>query len=372
MPDLSRLDRCRHALSKHGAGPPGVRATLAALAEVARSEDVADLYGEGALVREFEGQLAELLGHDDAAFFPSGIMAQQCAVRIWCDRSGRDAIGFHPRSHLEEDEQGAYAALHRLRAVQIGARDRVMTARDLGPVVDRLGALVLELPQRRIGGQLPPWEELQAQRAWCHDRGTALHLDGARLWEAQPHYAETNGKSLADVGGMFDSVYVSFYKGLGALAGAMLAGSKEFVDEARVWRRRHGGTIIHSFPYVLSARHALQQRLGRMAEYRAVARELAALLRGLEGIELVPDDPPANMFQVVLQCSRATLERAAIEMAEVHDVRMVATVFSSDAPRRQMFEITVGDATVSLGSERAARLVEELVDRVKRSDDVGA
>lgn len=364
MADLDRLSSCAHAVCKHQAGDLNPRKTLAALAEATGAEEAADVYGGGRLIEDFESRMATLLGHGAAAFFPSGIMAQQCAVRIWADRSGRKTLAFHPRSHLEEDEQGAYAAVHGLRAVHVGRRDRVATAADLGAVVDPIAALVVELPQRRIGGQLPQWDDLEAQRAWCREHGAAFHLDGARIWEAQPHYAETHGKGLADVGGLFDSVYASFYKGLGGLAGAVLAGSPDFVAQAKIWRRRHGGTLIHLFPYVLSARQALDARLGRMAEYRAVARALASALGELDGVELVPEVPPANMFQVLLRCSRDALERAVLDMAEEHDVRMLSVIYSAEAPHRQMFEITVGDATLELGVERIVALFRELLGRL--------
>src|SRR4029079_8440319 len=130
-------------------------------------------------------------------------------------------------------------------------------------------------PQRGIGGQLPSWDELVAIVGWARERGVALHLDGARLWEAAPFYR----RSHKEIAGLFDSVYVSFYKGLGGIAGCVLAGPASFIAEARVWQRRHGGTVVHLFPYVLSARLALAERLGRMPAYVARAATLAERLR---------------------------------------------------------------------------------------------
>jgi hypothetical protein len=81
-------------------------------------------------------------------------------------------------------------------------------------VAEPLAALLVELPQREIGGLLPAWDDLVAQVGWARDRDTAVHLDGARLWEAAAGYE----RSPAEVAALFDSVYVSFYKGIGALA----------------------------------------------------------------------------------------------------------------------------------------------------------
>ena len=74
--------------------------------------------------------------------------------------------------------------------------------------------MLLELPQRELGGTLPTWDELVAQVTWARERGAAVHLDGARLWEATPFYDQSYDKSLANIAALFDTIYVSFYKGL--------------------------------------------------------------------------------------------------------------------------------------------------------------
>ena len=91
---------------------------------------------------------------------------------------------------------------------------------DLEQVAEPPGALVIELPQRDLGGQQPDWAGLEAQASWARERGAAVHLDGARLWESAAGY----GQPPADVASLFDTVYVSFYKGLGALPGLLRGG----------------------------------------------------------------------------------------------------------------------------------------------------
>ena len=147
-----------------------------------------DRYGEGELVETFERRMADLLGKQSAALFPSGTMAQQIALRIHCDRRGLSTVGFHPTCHLELHEHGGYAHLHGLKAELIGDRDRLITLEDLDALHAPIGALLIELPQREIGGRLPEWEELRAQIQWARDRGIATHLDGARIWESAPYY----------------------------------------------------------------------------------------------------------------------------------------------------------------------------------------
>ena len=144
--------------------------------------------------------------------------------------------------------------------------------------------LLLELPQREIGGVLPAGTTSSRRRHGHASATMALHLDGARLWEAQPFYDRPH----AEIAGLFDSVYVSFYKGLGGMAGAALAGDAETIAGARVWQRRHGGTLVTLHPFVAAAESALDERLERMPVYVEHARALAAALAGVEGIEVVP------------------------------------------------------------------------------------
>lgn len=144
---------------------------------------------------------------------------------------------------------------------------------------EQIGTLLIELPQRELGGLLPTWEELVALTGWAREQGIALHMDGARLWESQPWF----DRPYAEIVGLFDTAYVSFYKGIGGLAGAGLVGSAETIARARVWQKRHGGTLIHQYPYVLAARKGLRERVGRMGAYHAHAVAIAAALREVRG-----------------------------------------------------------------------------------------
>ena len=226
--------------------------SLAELVDEVGPDEQPDRYGEGSLINDFEQEVATLLGKEAAMFVPSGTMAQQIALRIWSERRRSTTVAFHPTCHLELHEQGGYAFLHGLRARLIGEATRLLTLDDLCATPGSLAALLLELPQREIGGQLPAWADLEQQVAWARQRELPVHLDGARLWECGPYY----NRPLAEIAALFDSVYVSFYKGLGAIAGAALLGSTEFIAEARVWLRRHGGNLVQLFPFVISAQRA--------------------------------------------------------------------------------------------------------------------
>jgi threonine aldolase len=348
-------------------GTPRPREQLERLTQLVEATERRDRYGEGERLDRLERRTAELLGKEAAAFMPSGTMAQQIALRISCDRRGLHAVAFHPTCHLELHEEKGYARLHGLHAVLVGDPNGLLTLADLERIREPVAALLLELPQREIGGRLPAWEELVAQTGWARAHGVALHLDGARLWESQPFYDRPH----AEIAALFDSVYVSFYKGLGGMAGAVLAGDAELVAEARVWQRRHGGTLVTMFPYVVAAEAALDERLERMPAYWAHARELAGALATLDGLEVVPDPPQTPLFHLLLRGERDRLVDAALSVAEEHGVFLFADPSSTTSPRWQRHEVMVGDVTLELHASELRGFYAEVLARAADAPATG-
>src|SRR5690242_7727319 len=163
--------------------PKSARQVLSELAEVTDPELEEDRYGQGEVIEGFEKEVAALLGKEAAVFMPSGTMCQQIALRIWAQRRGTSNVAFHPKSHLETHEEKAYQRLHGLNGILVGSADRLLTLEDLKAITEPVGALLLELPQRDLGGQLPSWEALNEITKWAHEHSIPTHLDGARLWE---------------------------------------------------------------------------------------------------------------------------------------------------------------------------------------------
>src|SRR5262249_7656158 len=161
-----------------------------------------DAYGEGEVINGFEREIAALLGKASAVFMPSGTMAQQIAARVWAERKGTRNIAFHPLCHLELHEHKGYQVLHGLHAWPGGSRHPLLSKADLEKVAEPLAFILIELPQRGIGGQLPTWADLAATSEWARDKGIAFHLDGARLWECATFY----DRSYAEIATLFDSV----------------------------------------------------------------------------------------------------------------------------------------------------------------------
>ena len=317
----------------------------------------ADIYGVGQAINSFEDEMAVLLGKPAAIFFPSGTMAQQIGLRIWCDAAGTKRIAYHPLCHLEIHEEGSAKYLHQLEPVLLGDATRLITTEDLAAMDDPVAALLIELPQREIGGQLPSWDALTELVDAARARGMRVHLDGARLFESLPYY----GKSAGEVAALFDSVYISFYKGLGAVAGAVLAGPADFMADAKVWKRRHGGDLISLYPYVVPAKHCYDQRAGKMGHYWASAKQVATEMNKIPGVCTVPEVPVCNMFHALFDAPASVVEAIMGRIATELDVAMVGAIREVDEGHARA-EFTFGDAIDAIPPELVEAALAQLAE----------
>ena len=352
--------RCRLVLG-HGYHRHSVTEELERVAEWCRREDVeTDTYGTGTFLQRFEARVAALLGQEKARFMPSGTMAQAIAARWWCDRAGASEVGLHPTCHLELHEHHAYSHLHRLHGVLLGDPDRPPAAGDLDSLEQAPAVWIVELPTRENGGQLPSWDELCALQASARERGVKLHLDGARLWEAQAHY----DRPLADICAGFDSVYVSFYKGIGALPGAMLLGDAELIEDAAIWQRRQGGNLFTSLPSAASAAMRLDGQLAKMADFRAQARAIGTQLEAIPGLAVLPQPPQVNMFHLRFAASPEVVLNARDEVAERTGLWLLERAAEDGAPDRARAEMVFGDAARGLSSDEVVQGFAQLADAI--------
>lgn len=355
----SIMQTCTRFLPQHYPKRPWQ--VLSELAETADREIKADRYGSGALIEDFEAEMAQLLGKEAAVFMPTGTMCQPIALRIWCERRGTRRIAYHPTCHLEIDEHDSYQRLHGLERVLLGSPHQLFTLDDLKTIAEPLGALLIELPQREIGGQLPSWEELTEITTWAHQREIATHLDGARLWQCKPFY----GREYREIAALFDTVYVSFYKILNGIAGAVLAGPADIITEARIWQRRQGGNVVSLYPYVMAAKMGMKEHLGQIEAYCAKARDIAKALSTLPQIEIVPNPPQTNMMHLFLRGDRKKLQEAGLDIAEETQTWILGRLESTQIPGYSKTELSVGNAALDIPTKEIAELFAHMFQKAE-------
>ncbi|MGW3130913.1 threonine aldolase family protein [Streptomyces sp. NPDC001076] len=323
-----------------------LRERLARLQEAAPEvydlDEPSDVYGNG-VVEALERRVAALLGTEAAAFFPTGTMAQQVALRCWAARTGNPTVALHALAHPEVHERNAFREVAGLRTVRVTGEPRLPTAQEIRDFAEPFGALMLELPLRDAGFVLPSWEELTELVEAARERDAVVHFDGARLWESTVHF----GRPLPEIADLADSVYVSFYKSLDGFGGAALAGPKPLVEEAKTWRHRYGGMVFQQFPTALAALAGLERELPRLPDYVRHARVVATALRegfagsGVPWFRIHPEEPHTHQFQVWLPYGPDALMEAAVRQAEETGTYLFPGFWDPKGPGLSMTEVTV-------------------------------
>ncbi|MFI1419095.1 threonine aldolase family protein [Streptomyces sp. NPDC020731] len=343
-------------------------ALLEAAGSVYDLDETSDIYGNG-VVEALEKRVAGLLGTEDAAFFPTGTMAQQVALRCWAGRTGDPAVALHPLSHPEVHERNAFSQVSGLRPVRVTSEPRLPTAEEVRDFEEPFGALMLELPLRDAGFVLPTWEELTEVVDAAREREAVVHFDGARLWECTEHF----GRPLEEIAGLADSVYVSFYKSLGAYGGAALAGPTSLTEEARAWRHRYGGNVFQQFPTALSALIGLERELPRLPEYVRHAHVVSTALRegleagGLPWFRVHPEVPHTYDFQVWLPYDADVVAEVAIEAAEETGTVLFANHWDPKGPGLSFTEVYVRSAGLEWTADDVRAAAEEFARRLLRT-----
>jgi threonine aldolase len=320
------------------------RPTTAMREVMAAAEVGDDVYAEDPSINRLEARVAELLGKPGALFFPSGTMANQAALRLHT-RPG-DVVIASRGAHILWAEGGAAAGLSGLqletvgRGGQFGAEDVRGAIHPDDVHLAPTTLLAVENTHNMAGGRVFPPALLGEAVAAARDAGLAVHLDGARLWNA----AVALGATLDTLAAPFDTVSVCLSKGLGAPVGSLVAGSREHVQGLRRIRKMFGGGMRQAGVLAAAGLHAVEQHRERLAEDHANARRLAEALAAL-GVP--PEIPPETNIVIFRVPGDAGFRRAAAERG---------VLLSGSGPGR-VRAVTHLDVT--------AADVEDAVDRLK-------
>jgi threonine aldolase len=261
---------------------------------------------EDPTVNLLQDLVAQLLGKEAALFLPSGTMCNQVAFAVHC-RAG-DEILLQEMAHPLLFEVGGPAALiGALLRPLIGPRG-LFTAEQVREAIrppayymPRTRALSIEQTSNVIGGICWPVEQIEAVCAAAHQGGLVTHMDGARLLNA----VVATGTPARRFAAGFDSVWIDLSKGLGAPVGAVLAGSRDFIEEAWRFKQRFGGAMRQAGIIAAAGVYALRNNVDRLAEDHERARRLAEELATIPGIQLDPASVETNI--VVFDIGRTGL-----------------------------------------------------------------
>lgn len=250
--------------------------TEAMRAAMARAEVGDDVYGEDPTVARLEERVADLFGHEAALFTPTGSMANVLAVASVV-AAGQEVL-CEARAHIARAELGAHGAItgltmrtwsHPRGQIELSMVEELF-APDMGPFFVPTAAIAIENTHNFAGGSVLPLTDLHALREFADAHGVAIHLDGARIWNA--HVA--TDVPLSVYGGLADVLAVCLSKGLGAPVGSLMVGTQDAIDEARVRRKRLGGGMRQVGVLAAAGLHALDHHLARLAHDHEHARLL--------------------------------------------------------------------------------------------------
>lgn len=328
------------------------RPTPAMRAAMAAAEVGDDVYGEDPTVRRLEEATAERLGHEAGVFVTSGTQGNEIAIGVSC-RSG-DEVVVEANSHVFLYEGGGAAALWGAQLQPLASARGILSAGQVTAAVreddehaPQSRLLIVENTHNRGGGTVWPLDVFQTTLAAARTARLSVHLDGARLWNAEA----ATGSPVRSWASLCDSATVCFSKGLGAPVGSVLVGNHAFVQRARRLRKRLGGGMRQAGILAAGALYALEHHVARLKDDHRHARLLAEGLAALSGVRV-------DLARVETNMVYAEFPLAAEEVAA--RLRAAGVLAHPVGPKTLRFvcHLDVGDEDVRRALQAAARLVD--------------
>jgi len=336
------------------------RPTAAMRAAMAEAIVGDDQYGEDPTVNALESRAAELMGKDAAVFVPSGTMGNLTAILAHCGRGDEAIIG--DESHILWYESGGPATLggiplFTLRTDRLGLFDldqldgAIRTDR---PGYPRTGVVCIENTHNRCGGVVVPMAFMRTIRDLAHRRGVAVHLDGARIFNA----AVSLGLPPATIAAEADSVQFCLSKGLGAPVGSIVAGSEEFIVSVRKQRKVLGGAMRQAGVLAAAGLVALETMIDRLPEDHQRAQTLAAGLAGIPGVAVDLETVQTN---IVVFKMPAGLDQGKLA-ARCKELGLIVSDYGARG-LRMVTHFEIGDAAIARAIEIVGTAIDELAGR---------
>ena len=269
---------------------------------IAEAEVGDDVYGEDPTVNALQDRIAGLLGKEAALFVPSGVMANQLALKVLTQPG--DEVVVERNCHIYNYESGGPGVLSGVQLQALDGHAGLLTADQVDaairPAMDvfpRTRLVCLENTANKAGGRIYPLAQIEAVAEVARSHDLRLHLDGARLWNA----SAATGIAERDYAAPFDTVWVALSKGLGAPVGSVLAGSEALIDEARFYRKMFGGGMRQAGILAAAGIYALDHHRSHLAQDHAKAQRLAEAIAELPAFALDLDTVETNIviFDVV-------------------------------------------------------------------------
>lgn len=329
------------------------RPTPAMRKAMADAEVGDDVYSEDPTVNRLQERAAEMFGREAALFVPTGSMGNQVAVKLHTNPG--DEIVIEERGHIFNYEMGTPAVVSGVivRPVKSSDGSGILVWSDIEPAlhVDQpyyscpTGLICLENSHNLAGGSVMSAALCREICENAHSKGIPVHMDGARIFNA----SAALGTSVRDLTEKCDSVQFCLSKGLGAPVGSVLVGSREFIAEARVWRKRLGGGMRQVGVLAAAGIVALEESPPKLVEDHANARTLAEGLAELPGLSIDPEKVVTNI--VIVDASAAALSSQQI-VESLREKGVLAIGFGSAIRMVTHFDVSSDDITKALAAFR--------------------
>jgi threonine aldolase len=255
-----------------------------------------DVYGEDPTVNRLQDMAAGLLGKPAALFVPTGIMANQLAIRAQAQPG--DEVIVDSRSHIVRYEHGAAPALAGVHLQWLMSDRGILeveqiraSLRPKDPTGPNTALICLENTHNAGGGSIYPLRTIEQIRQVAHDAGVRMHLDGARLFNA----VVATGISASEYAKHFDTVSFCVSKGLGAPVGSLIAGEHQLIQRLRHFRRMYGGGMRQAGILAAAGIYALEYHIPRLKQDHDHAKRLAVLLARIPAVTVRPDEVETNI-----------------------------------------------------------------------------